>query len=82
MYEERKEKFSFKSFFLTLLLVLLFVLLMLWIFPTKWDLDKKYGNLKGKRLLLCANRLDIRDPKSRKVLSFEINVPREYMRNL
>ena len=44
--------------------------------------DKKYGNLKGKRLLLCANRLDIRDPKSRKVLSFEINVPREYMRNL
>lgn len=44
--------------------------------------DKKYGNLKGKRLLLCANRLDIRGPKSRKVLSFEINVPREYMRNL
>ena len=44
--------------------------------------DKKYSNLKGKRLLLCANRLDIRDPKSRKVLSFEINVPREYMRNL
>lgn len=38
MYEERKEKFSFKSFFLTLLLVLLFVFLMLWIFPTKWDI--------------------------------------------
>lgn len=44
--------------------------------------DKKYGNIKGKRLLLCANRLDIRDPKTRKVLSFEINVPREFMRNL
>ena len=35
-----------------------------------------------KKILICANRLDIRDPKSRKVLSFEINVPREYMRNL
>lgn len=50
MYEERKEKFSFKSFFLTLLLVLLFVFLMLWIFPTKWDLDKKYGNFDLERL--------------------------------
>lgn len=38
MYEERKDKFSFKSFFLTLLLVLLFVFLLLWIFPTKWDI--------------------------------------------
>lgn len=44
--------------------------------------DKKYGNIKGKRLLLCANRLDIRDPKTKKVLSFEINVPREFMKNL
>lgn len=44
--------------------------------------DKKYGNIKGKRLLLCANRLDIRDPKTKKVLSFEINIPREFMRNL
>ena len=41
MYEERKEKFSFKSFFLTLLLVLLFVFLMLWLFPTKSYLDEK-----------------------------------------
>lgn len=44
--------------------------------------DKKYGNIKGKRLLLCANRLDIRDPETGKVLSFEIPVPREFMRNL
>lgn len=44
--------------------------------------DKKYGNVKGKRLLLCANRLDIRDIKTNKVLSFSINVPREFMRNL
>lgn len=44
--------------------------------------DKKYGNIKGKRLLLCANRLDIRDPRTKKILSFEINIPREFMRNL
>lgn len=41
MYEERKEKFSFKSFFLTLLLVLLFVFLMLWLFPTRSYVDEK-----------------------------------------
>ena len=41
MYEERKEKFSFKSFFLTLLLVLLFVFLMLWLFPTRNYVDKR-----------------------------------------
>ena len=44
MYEERKEKFSFKSFFLTLLLVLLFVFLMLWLFPNKWDLKSLQTN--------------------------------------
>lgn len=41
MYEERREKFSFKSFFLTLLLVLLFVFLMLWLFPTKSYVDER-----------------------------------------
>lgn len=41
MYDERKEKFSFKSFFLTLLLVLLFVFLMLWLFPTKSYVDER-----------------------------------------
>jgi len=40
MYEERKNKFSFKSFFLTLLLVILFILLLLWLFPSKWDIKK------------------------------------------
>lgn len=44
--------------------------------------DKKYGTVKAKRLLLCANRLDIKDLKTNKVLSFEINIPREFMRNL
>ena len=46
--------------------------------------DKKYGDnkVKSKKLLLVANRLDIKDPISKKVLSFEINVPREYLKNL
>ena len=44
--------------------------------------DTKYGDVKGKKLLLCANRLDIKDPKTKKVLSFEINAPREFMKNL
>ena len=44
MYDERKEKFSFKNFFLTLLLVLLFVFLMLWLFPTRSYIDKKLND--------------------------------------
>ena len=44
--------------------------------------DKKYGNMKGKKLLLCANRLDIKDPLSGKIMKFEISVPREFMKNL
>ncbi len=50
MYEERKEKFSFKSFFLTLLLVLLFIFLLLWIFPTRWDVNKLQSTLDLERL--------------------------------
>lgn len=44
--------------------------------------DKKYANSKGKKLLLCANRLDIRDLETGKVLKFEISIPREFMKNL
>lgn len=44
--------------------------------------DKKYGNVKGKRFLLCSNLLIIKDPRDNKKLSFEINIPREFMRNL
>lgn len=44
--------------------------------------DKKYDGLKDKRMYLCANKLNIKDPKTNKVLSFEINVPREYLRKL
>ena len=50
MYEDRREKFSFKSFFLTLLLVLLFVFLMLWLFPTKWDVNKLQSTYDLERL--------------------------------
>lgn len=44
--------------------------------------DKKYSDSKYKKLLLCANRLDIKDPRTKKVLSFEINIPREFLKNL
>lgn len=44
--------------------------------------DKKYGSMKGKKLLLCANRLDIKDPLSGKIMKFEISIPREFMKNL
>ncbi|MDO4963418.1 MAG: hypothetical protein Q4E75_04925, partial [bacterium] len=44
MYDERRDKFSFKNFFLTLLLVLLFIFLMLWLFPTKSYVNNKLSN--------------------------------------
>ena len=44
--------------------------------------DKKYGGKKAKRFLLCANRLDLKDPRTQKIYSFEINIPREFYRNL
>ena len=44
--------------------------------------DKKYGNDKGKKLLLCANRLDLKDPRTRKILTFETKLPREFLKNL
>ena len=50
MYEERREKFSFKSFFLTILIVLLFVFLMLWLFPSKWDVEKLQSTYDLERL--------------------------------
>ena len=44
--------------------------------------DKKYSDSKAKKLLLCANKLEIKNPKDNKKLVFEINVPREFLRNL
>ena len=56
MYVERREKFSFKSFFLTLLLVLLFIFLMLWLFPTKSYVNNK---LEGNDTIYDLNRLSV-----------------------
>ncbi len=56
MYDDRKEKFSFKSFFLTLLLVLLFIFLMLWLFPTKSYLDSK---LDDSQTIYNLDRLSV-----------------------
>ena len=44
--------------------------------------DNKYGGEKNKKMLLCANRLDIKDITTNKVLSFEVNVPREFLKKL
>lgn len=57
MYEERKEKFSFKSFFLTLLLVLLFVFLMLWIFPTRWEKSDLQSTYDLERLSVLYDEI-------------------------
>ena len=47
MYDERKETFSFRSFFLTLLLLVLFILLMLFLFPTRWEFKKTCNGTKS-----------------------------------
>ena len=57
MYEERKEKFSFRSFFLTILLVLLFVFLMLWLFPTKWDVKNLQSTYDLERLSVLYDEI-------------------------
>lgn len=44
--------------------------------------DMKYGNYKYKRLLLCSNKLVFKDILTNKVLSFEINIPREFYKSL
>ena len=57
MYEERREKFSFRSFFLTILLVLLFVFLMLWLFPTKWDVKDLQSTYDLERLSVLYDEI-------------------------
>lgn len=57
MYEERREKFSFRSFFLTILLVLLFVFLMLWLFPTKWDVKNLQSTYDLERLSVLYDEI-------------------------
>ena len=56
MYEERKETFSFRSFFLTLLLLVLFILLLLFLFPTRWEYKK---NCKVNKPTIDEKKFDI-----------------------
>lgn len=44
--------------------------------------DMKYGNIKAKRLFLHANKLTVRDPKTGKLMTFECNTPRDFLRQL
>ena len=57
MYDDRKEKFSFKSFFLTLLLVLLFIFLMLFLFPNRWDVKDLQSNYDLERLSVLYDEI-------------------------
>ena len=44
--------------------------------------DNKYGMIKAKRMYLQAVKLAIRDPITNKVLTFEIDTPRDFLRQL
>jgi len=51
MYEERKDSFSIKGFILQLLIILLFVFLMLWLFPTKNYIKNNLSELQSEQQL-------------------------------
>ena len=44
--------------------------------------DNKYGTIKEKRMYLHATKLEIRDPITGKILTFEIDSPRNFLRQL
>ena len=44
--------------------------------------DSKYGNVKAKKMYLHAMQLVLRDPITGKVLSFEMDTPRDFLRQL
>ena len=43
MYEERKDQFSLRDVILQILFVILFILILIWLFPTKGDIKKISG---------------------------------------
>ena len=47
MYEERNDRFSFRDVILQLLFVVLFIFILLWLFPTKGYLDKKLNGVNS-----------------------------------
>ena len=57
MYDERKETFSFRSFFLTLLLLILFILLMLFLFPTRWEFKKQCNGCNAKQVEVIKDQV-------------------------
>ncbi len=59
MYDDRKEKFSFKNFFLTILIVLLFVFLMLWLFPTRGYVNKLHEDNNQNQQVFDLDRLSV-----------------------
>lgn len=44
MYNERKDSFSIKGLIVQILFIVLFVFILIWLFPTKGDIDKNGGN--------------------------------------
>ncbi len=45
MYEERRESFSVRDLILQVLFIVLFVFILIWVFPTKSYVDKKFDNI-------------------------------------
>ena len=43
MYEDRKEKFSIRDLVLQILFILLFIFLLMWLFPTRSDVKTIAG---------------------------------------
>jgi len=43
MYEERRNSITLRDVILQLLIVVLFIFVMIWLFPTKGFLDKNYN---------------------------------------
>lgn len=44
MYEERKNSFTFRDIILQLILVVLFIFVLIWLFPTKGYIDQNYAS--------------------------------------
>ena len=44
MYNERKDSFSIKGLIVQILFIVLFVFILIWLFPTKSYVDKDVGN--------------------------------------
>lgn len=62
MYEERREKFTVKDVILQILLIVLFVLLLFWLFPSKGALKKTFEKEESKNekttIVASADDLD------------------------